>query len=164
MSYPTRAEWLVNSTIPGQSGLRSAGNKGVLRISLSSSITQASQSDCHVLESRWLNHTPLGRAVGAFYDSSRLSHRIHFRGILPLCRDAIGVFYDSSCQGKKMCEVTGITSMIQRMVRSCEAVNRFLKKPFWFSYEVSRLQLLWFFFNTAISSPHVNTSCLMSTL
>ena len=39
---------LSGATIPGQSGPRSNGNKGVLRIPQSSSITRASPSDCLV--------------------------------------------------------------------------------------------------------------------
>ena len=40
--------WPVGVTIPGQSGPRSDGNKGVLRISQNFSITGASTSDCLV--------------------------------------------------------------------------------------------------------------------
>ena len=39
---------LSGTTIPGQSGPRSNGNEGVLRIPQSSSITGISQSDCLV--------------------------------------------------------------------------------------------------------------------
>ena len=77
MSYPTRAEGLVNSTTPGQSGLGSDGNKGVLRILQSSSITEALLSDCLV--------SYPGHSFGV--------------AVLLFCRDAVGVFYYSSRLG-----------------------------------------------------------------
>ena len=58
------------ATIPGQSGPRSDGNEGVLRIPQSSSITGTSPSDCLV--------SYPGHSLG---------------GVLPLCREAVDVFY-----------------------------------------------------------------------
>ena len=55
--------------MPGQSGPGSNGNKGVLRIPQSSSITRTSLSDCLV--------SYPGHSLG---------------GVLPLCRGAVGVF------------------------------------------------------------------------
>ena len=61
---------LSSATTPGQSWPWSDGNKGVLRIPQSSSITETSSPDCLVL-----------------YPGHSL-----WRGVLPLCRDAAGVF------------------------------------------------------------------------
>ena len=58
-------------------GHGSDGNKRVLRVLQSSSITGTSPSDCYVLyPGHWLV------------------------GVLPLCREAVGVFYSPSRQGK----------------------------------------------------------------
>ena len=65
---------LFSTTIPGQSEPKSGGNKEVLHISQSSSITGTSPSDCLVPYPRHL----LGW------------------GFLPLCRVAVGVFYSPS--------------------------------------------------------------------
>ena len=70
---------LSGATTPGQSGLGSCDNEGVLRIPKNSRITGASPSDCLV--------SYLGLLL---------------EGILPLCRDAIGVFYSSSWLGKQI--------------------------------------------------------------
>ena len=71
---------LSGATTPGQSGPGSDGNEGVLSIPQSSSITEALPSDCLV--------SYPGHYLGA--------------GVLPLCRDAIGVFCSTSRQGKNM--------------------------------------------------------------
>ena len=67
---------LSGTTIPGQSGPGSDGIKGVLRIPQSSSITGNSPSDFFSVISRTL--------VG---------------GVLPLCREAVSVFYSPSRLG-----------------------------------------------------------------
>ena len=70
---------LSGATTPGQSGLGSHGNVGVLCILQSSSITRTSPSDCLV------------------------SYPGHLRGgVLSLCREAVSVFYSPSQLGKKM--------------------------------------------------------------
>ena len=65
---------LLCATIPGQSGPGSNGNKGVLCIPQSSSITGTSPSECLV--------SYPGHSLGG--------------GVLPLCRDAVSVFYSPS--------------------------------------------------------------------
>ena len=67
---------LSGATTQGQSESGSDGNKGVLRIPQSSRITGASASD---------------------YLVSNPGHS--FEGVLPLCRDAVGVFYSPSQLG-----------------------------------------------------------------
>ena len=69
---------LSDATTLGQSGPGSDGNKGVLRIPQSSSITGTSLSDC--LE---------------WYPGHLLV------GVLLLCREAAGVFYSYSQLGKR---------------------------------------------------------------
>ena len=64
---------LSGATMPGLSGPEGDGNKGVLRIPPSSSITGTSLSDCLV----------------SYQDTS-------WGGVLPLCRVAVGVFYSPS--------------------------------------------------------------------
>ena len=61
----------ISDTIPGQSGPGSNGNEGVLCIPQSSSITGTSPSNCLV--------SYLGHSFG--------------RGVLPVCRGEVGVFY-----------------------------------------------------------------------
>ena len=68
---------LSAATIPGQSGPGSDGNERVLRIPQSSSITGSSPSDFFSVISRTL--------IG---------------GVLPLYREAVGVFYSPSQLGK----------------------------------------------------------------
>ena len=65
---------LSGATMPGQSGLGSDGNEGVLGIPQSSSITGISASDC--LESYLIG------------------------GVLLLYREAVGVFYSPSWLGQ----------------------------------------------------------------
>ena len=67
---------LLIATTLGQGGPGNYGNEEVLRIPQSSSITGTSPSDCSVSYTRTL--------VG---------------GVLPLCRDAVGVFYSPSRLG-----------------------------------------------------------------
>ena len=72
--------WPIDSTLsgattPGQNGSGSNGNEEVLHIPQSSSITGASPSDylvSYIQDTRWGG------------------------GLLPLCRDAVGVFYSPS--------------------------------------------------------------------
>ena len=89
---------LSGATTPGQSGPGSDGNKRVLGITQSSSITRASPLDCFM---------------------SYLGHSLE-RGIIPLCRDTVSLFYSpsllsvySECasltSGDKMTQV-GLTS------------------------------------------------------
>ena len=61
---------LSSATIPVESAPRSNGNEGVFRIPHSSSIPGTSPSDCLV------------------------SYQDTHWGVLPLCRGAVGVFYD----------------------------------------------------------------------
>ena len=61
--------------MPGQSGPGSDGNEGVLQIPQSFSVTGTSPSDCLV---------------------SYLGHSFGGEGVLPLCREAVGVFYNPS--------------------------------------------------------------------
>ena len=70
--------WLIDRTLPGattpgQSESENDGNERVLCIPQSSSITEAAPSDCLVL----------------------------YPGILHLCRDAVGVFYNPSRLGQQ---------------------------------------------------------------
>ena len=72
---PNRSTWLIDRTLSGvttqdQCGPGSDSNEGVLCISQSSNITEASPSDCLV------SYT--GHSLG---------------DVLPLCRDVGGVFY-----------------------------------------------------------------------
>ena len=69
---------LSDATTPGQSGPGSNGNEGVLRISESSSITGTSPPD------RLVSY--LGHLLGM--------------GVLPLCRDAVSVFYCPKLTGQ----------------------------------------------------------------
>ena len=70
---------LSDAITTDQSGPGSNGNEGVLRIPQSSSIAGTSPSDCLV--------SYPGHSLGG--------------GVLPLCREAIDVFYSPSRQGKK---------------------------------------------------------------
>ena len=63
---------LSGATTPGQSGHGSDGNEGVLRIPQISSTAGTSPSDCLV---------------------SYPGHSLAEGGFLPLCREAVGVFY-----------------------------------------------------------------------
>ena len=65
---------LSGATTPGQSGPKSDSNKGVLRIPQSSIITGTSPSDCLM---SYPGHSLRG-------------------GVLPLCRETVGVFYSPS--------------------------------------------------------------------
>ena len=69
---------LTGATILGQSGPVSDGNEGVLHIPQSSSISGASPSDSLV---------------------SYLGHSLE--GVLPLCKDAVWIFYNPSRLGFK---------------------------------------------------------------
>ena len=69
---------LSGATTPGPSGPGSDGNEGVLRIPQSSSIAGTSPSDCLV--------SYPGHSLG---------------GVLPPCREAVGVFYSPSRLGKE---------------------------------------------------------------
>ena len=75
---------LSGATTPGQSGPGSNGNEGVLCIPQISSNTGASPSDCLV--------SYPGDLLGV--------------GFLPLCREAVGVFYSSSWLGKETKDIT----------------------------------------------------------
>ena len=68
---------LSDATTPGQSGPGSNGNEGVLRIAQISSITGTSPSVCLV--------SYPGHSLG---------------GVLPPCREAVGVFYSPCRLGK----------------------------------------------------------------
>ena len=70
---------LSDAATPGQSGPGSDANEGVLHIPQSSSTAGTSPSDCSVS-----------------YPGHSLMYR---RGVLPLCRVAIGVFYNPGRQG-----------------------------------------------------------------
>ena len=72
---------LSGATTLGHSGPGSGGNEGVLLIPQSSSITGTSPLDCLV--------SYLGHSLGK---------------VLPLCRDAVGVFYSPSRLGKENAE------------------------------------------------------------
>ena len=77
--------WPIDRTLsgaitPGWSGPRNEDNEGLVHIPQSSSITATSWSDCLV--------TYLGHSL---------------RRILPLCRNAIGVFYNLSWLAKYVC-------------------------------------------------------------
>ena len=67
---------LSGATTPGQSGHGSDGNEGVLHIPQSSSTAGTSPSDCLV---------------------SYPEHSLG--GVLPLCKDAVSVFYSPSWLG-----------------------------------------------------------------
>ena len=69
---------LSGATTPGQSGPGSDGNEGVLRIPQSSNTAGTSPSDCLV--------SYPGYSLGG--------------GGLPLCSEAVGVFYSPSQLGK----------------------------------------------------------------
>ena len=86
---------LAGVSIPGQSGPGSDGNEGVLYISLSSSITEASPSDCLVSYTRTLvgggGLTLLQRCSRCILQPQPARPLVE--GVLPFCRDAVGVFY-----------------------------------------------------------------------
>ena len=65
------------------------GNEGVLRIPQSSSITKTSPSDCLVLYP--------GHSLGV--------------GVLPMCRDLVGVFYSQSQLSKPLLELLQVTPL-----------------------------------------------------
>ena len=69
--FNPKIEPLSGATSPGQSGPRSNDNEEVLRIPQSLSITVTSPSDCLVPYPR--------HSLGG--------------GVIPLCREAVGVFY-----------------------------------------------------------------------
>ena len=71
-----RDRMLSGATTPGQSGPGSDSNEGVLHILQSCSITRVSPSDCLLSYS--------GNSLGV---------------VLPLCREAVSVFYSSSWLG-----------------------------------------------------------------
>ena len=75
----------------------------VLRPPQSSRISGTSSSDClelYPLNNLMMRVLPLKRnAVGVFYSLSRLGHRTLVGGVLPFCRDAVGVFYSLSRLG-----------------------------------------------------------------
>ena len=75
---------LSGATNPDQSGPGSDGNKGVIHIPQNSIITEASPSDCLV---SYPEHS-LGR------------------GVLPLCSDAVGVFYNPSRLSQDLRKIT----------------------------------------------------------
>ena len=79
---------LSGATTPGPSGPGSDGNKGVLHIPQSSSITGISPSDCLMLYP--------GHLLGG--------------GVLPLCRDVVSVFYSPSQLGNVHLRHLAITS------------------------------------------------------
>ena len=70
---------LSGTATPSQSGLGSDGNEGVLRIPQSSSIAGTLPSDCLV--------SYPGHSLG---------------GVLPLCREAVSVFYSPSQLGNSI--------------------------------------------------------------
>ncbi len=70
---------LLGASTPGQSEPGNDGNKGVLRIPQSSSIAGTSPSDCLV--------SYPGHLLG---------------GVLPLCREAVGVFYSPHRLGNEI--------------------------------------------------------------
>ena len=84
---------LSTVTIPGQTGPRSDGNEGVLRIPQGSSFIEASPSDCFV--------SYPGHSLGCLTPQQRNSRYILqlqptgplIGGILPLCRDTVNDFY-----------------------------------------------------------------------
>ena len=96
--------WSIDNTLsaattPSQSGPGSDGNKGVLCIPQGSSITGTSPSDClesYIQNTRW-GILPLSReAVGVFCSPSRMGQRtLIFReeGFLLLCSKSVGIFY-----------------------------------------------------------------------
>ena len=102
--------WLIDRTLsgattPDPSGPGSNGNEEILHIAKNSSITGVSPSDClsrTLVEGLVL---PLCReAVGVFYSFIRLGHMSLVRGrVLPLCGDAVGVFCSLSRLGHRTC-------------------------------------------------------------
>ena len=88
---------LSGATLAGQSGPGNDGNEGVLGIPQRSSITGASASDYSVSDPGHSSRgvLPLSRdTVGVFYSPSRLDHSLG--KVLPLYRDAVGVFNSPS--------------------------------------------------------------------
>ena len=75
--FETIDRTVSRATTPGQSRPRSNGNEGILCIPQSFSVTGPSSSDCLISYTR---HSFGGR-------------------VLPLCRDAVGVFYSCSWLG-----------------------------------------------------------------
>ena len=75
------------ATTPGQSGSGSDGNDEIIRIPQSTSITGASPSECLVLYP---------------------GHSWGVGGVLPIYRDAVGVFYNPSQLGRKQMEWVSI--------------------------------------------------------
>ena len=88
----------------GQSGPGSDGNEGVLRIPQSSSIAGTSLSNCLV---------------------SYPEHSLG--GVLPLCREAVGVFYSPSRLGKRLVVWTPLLIITPGRV-GISQVAQFLKK------------------------------------
>ena len=93
--------WPIDRTLscaitPKQSGLGSDGNKGVLCIPQSSSITGTSPLDCLV---SYTGHS--------------------FRGVLPLCREAVGVFYNRNRLGWHLPNFADTTDLLFTRIRCC---------------------------------------------
>ena len=93
---------LSGATSPGQSGYGSDSNERLLSIFQSSCINGASPSDCLVSYpgfSLECSYPSAKNPVGVFYSSSQLGHRILVGGVLSLCREGDGVFYNPSWLG-----------------------------------------------------------------
>ena len=90
---------LSDATTTGQNGSESDGNEGALCIPQSSSITRATPSDC------------------------LLSYTGHSLGVLPLCRNAVGVFYGSSQMGHSF-EESNFSTEMQSVYSSLATGNR----------------------------------------
>ena len=94
---------LSGITTPGLSGPGSDGNKGVLHIPQTLRITKTSRSDCLMSHAgHSLGVLPLCRdVVGVFYRLSRLGHKTLVEGILALCKDVVYIFYSPSRLGHR---------------------------------------------------------------
>ena len=106
---------LSGATTPSQRGHGSNGNEGVLRIPQSSSTAGTSLSDCLV----WL-------VVG---------------GVLPLRRDAVGVFYSPSRQGNKWVRANlynQILLLLEKELFICIKMDLVLNNLQWLIYHKTK--------------------------
>ena len=99
--------WPIERTVSGPttpSRPETDGNEWVFRIPQSSSITRTSPSIIVVSYPEYSLEGVLPLctdAVGVFYSPSWLGHRTLIGGVLLLCRDAVGVFYSPSWLGHR---------------------------------------------------------------
>ena len=106
---------LSGATTLCQIGSGRDGNEGVLRIPEISRITEASLSDCLVSypghSLRGLNS--LQRSIQCILQSQSTEPLVGSEGVLPFCRDAVGVFYSPSRLGHSFQECLPVLTFFE---------------------------------------------------